>query len=123
METRRRSAPLPDGGGPAGIYGQLMRFELPVIWRVDGATHAGRLELADDDVTLTSKGERVRFAAASIAAAAIERAPAQRLRGLPVLALRLVGGDVVRVASMGGAGSLHELAARVSARHPAATGT
>lgn len=102
---------------------QLMKFELPVIWRVNGATHAGRIELAGDQVTLTSKSETISFGAASVAAFAIERAPAQRLRGLPVLSVRLADGEIVRVASMGGAGSLHELACWVGARQPAATGT
>lgn len=102
---------------------QSMKFELPVIWSVDGATHAGRIQVAGDLVTLTSKDEAVSFGAASVAAFAIERAPAQRLRGLPVLCVRLADGEVVRVASMGGAGSLHELACWVGARQPAATGT
>jgi hypothetical protein len=100
-----------------------MKLELPVIWTVGGATHAGRIELVDDRVTLTSGIDSVSFAAATIAAFAIERAPAERLRGLPVLSARLADGRVVRVASLGGAGSLHELAAWVGARQPAATGT
>ena len=100
-----------------------MRFQLPVIWTVDGATHAGRIELADDRVKLTSKTDVVSFDPSSVEAFAIERAPEQRLRGLPVLAVRLGGGEVIRVASMGGGGSLHDLAAWVGARQPAATGT
>lgn len=104
-------------------YGDRMRYELPVIWRVDGSTQAGRLELVDDRVVLSSKTKTMVFHAGSVAAFAIERAPEQRLRGLPVLSVRLAGGDVVRVASLGGAGSLHELAARVGACQPVATGT
>jgi hypothetical protein len=100
-----------------------MTYELPVIWRVNGGTHAGRLALADDRVTLTSKTETLAFDVASVEELAIERAPAQRLRGLPVLVVRIDGGDVVRVASMGGGGSLHELASWVGGRQPAATGT
>jgi hypothetical protein len=100
-----------------------MRYELPVIWTTNGATHAGRLELVADQMKLISKGETISFGTASVAAFAIERAPEQRLRCLPVLSLKLADGDVVRVASMGGAGSLHELASRLGARQLGATGT
>lgn len=122
METRRRAAPLHDDAAPERLYRARMKFELPVIWRVNGATHAGRLELGQDRVRLTSKTETVSFEASSVEGFAIERAPAQRLRGLPVLAVKLCGGDVVRVASMGGGGSLLELAAWVGSRQPAAAG-
>lgn len=100
-----------------------MRFELPVVWRVNSATHAGRLTLEDERITLTSKTETVSFDTASVAAFAIERAPAQRLRGMPVLAITNGSGEVVRVASMGGGGSLQELAFWVGAGQLAATGT
>lgn len=101
----------------------FVKFDLPVVWRADDATHAGRIELENDRIKLTSKKEVVTFDVSSVAGFAIERAPAQRLRGLPVLAIRLVGGEVVRIASMGGGGSLHELASWVGARQPAMTGT
>lgn len=123
MEIRKRFTRLHDDDAPGRLYGAFMKFQLPVIWRLNGATHAGRIELADDRVRLTSKSEVVSFDPSSVEGFAIERAPAQRLRGLPVLAVRLGGGEVVRVASMGGGGSLHELAAWVGARQPAATGT
>lgn len=97
-----------------------MRLELPAIWTFRGETRTGRVELVHDCVTLTAGDETVSFDAGSIAAFAIERAPAQRLRGLPVLALRLVDGGVVRIASLGGAGSLRELAGLVVLDHSAA---
>ena len=53
----------------------------------------------------------------------IERSPARRLRGLPVLSLRLVGGEIVYVASMGGPGSLQDLAAAVGGGQPVGSGT
>lgn len=100
-----------------------MRFELPVIWRVEGATHAGRLTLDDERITLTAKTETLAFDTAAVEAFAIERAPAQRLRGMPVLAVTTGRGEVVRVASLGGGGSLQELASLVGAGQLAATGT
>jgi len=123
VETRRCSALQTDGDGSERQYVAAMRYELPVIWTTNGATHAGRLELVGDQMKLISKGETISFGAASVTAFAIERAPEQRLRCLPVLSMTLEDGDVLRVASMGGAGSLLELASRLGARQLAATGT
>ena len=100
-----------------------MRFDLPVIWSANGVMHAGRLTLEDGRITLTSKTATVSFDTASVEAFAIERAPAQRLRGMPVLAVEIGDGEVVRIASMGGGGSLQELASWVGAGQLAATGT
>lgn len=100
-----------------------MSFTLPVIWSHDGATHAGRLDATSDRLTLDSRGESFSFAPASVSSFVIERSPADRLRGLPALRLSLAGGEVVRIASMGGAGSLHELAALLGGRQPAFSGT
>lgn len=97
--------------------------ELPVVWNLHGTTYAGSLRLAGDRLTLGSRSHTLTFLGASIASLGIERGPAQRLRGLPVLRLRLEGGIDVRVASLGGAGSLLELAASVAARQPTAAGT
>lgn len=99
-----------------------MGFELPVIWTYRGVTRTGRIELLGGHVTLTSRHDRVSFDADDVETFAIERAPAQRLRGLPVLSIHL-DGEVLRIASMGGAGSLHELAARIGTLHPTASGT
>jgi len=100
-----------------------MRPELPVVWKLHDTTCAGGLRIDDDRVTLTSKGQTLCFSGGSISSFAVERAPAERLRGLPVLCLRLDGGIAVRVASLGGAGSLHELAALIGGRQPVPTGT
>ena len=45
--------------------------------------------------------------------ASIARGHAERLRGLPVLMLQLRGGAALRIASLEGAGALHELARKV----------
>jgi hypothetical protein len=100
-----------------------MAFDLPVVWNVHDATYAGGLQLSGDRLTLTSKSFTLAVPGGSIVSLTIERAPGQRLRGLPVLHLRLDGGVDVRVASLGGAGSLHELAASLSARQALPTGT
>lgn len=98
-------------------------FVLPVVWVLHGKTSSGRLDVSADRVTLTSKGRAFSFPLRSIASFTIDRAPARRLRGLPVLSLRLNQGETVAVASMGGPGSLQQLAALVGARQPLANGT
>jgi len=99
-----------------------MELQLPVIWNFQGTTSPGKLDLSQDRVALTSRGRAFAFPLGSIATLVIERGPARRLRGLPVLSLLLVGGDTVTVASMGGPGSLQDLAAAVG-RQSGAAGT
>ena len=100
-----------------------MSLELPVVWMLHGKTSSGRLDVSADRLTLTSKGRAFSFPLRSVASFAIERAPAERLRGLPALSLRLKQGETVAIASMGGFGSLQQLAAAVGARQPLGNGT
>lgn len=100
-----------------------MELQLPVIWSLHGTTTPGRVEVSRNRLTLTSRGRAFAVPLASVAAFGIERAPSRRLRGLPVLSLTLVGGDVLSVASMGGPGSLQDLAALVAGRQLVASGT
>ena len=76
-----------------------------------GRVHAGSLEVLDDRLELRARGRVVAIPLGSIARFTIERGPAARINGLPVLTLSLVEGDLVRVASLEGTGVLHEVAA------------
>jgi hypothetical protein len=100
-----------------------MELQLPVIWTLHGTTSPGRVEVSRDRLELSSRGRAFSFPLQAVAAFMIERAPARRLRGLPVLSVRLVGGDTVGVASMGGPGSLQDLAAAVGGSQDGASGT
>jgi hypothetical protein len=100
-----------------------MDFQLPVIWSFQGTASPGRLDVSHGRLALTSRGRAFAFPLGSVATFMIDRAPGRRLRGLPVLSLRLVGGDTVSVASMGGPGSLQELAAVVGGRQAGLSGT
>ncbi len=100
-----------------------MGLQLPVVWVLHGKTSSGRLDASDDRFMLTSKRRAFSFPLQSVTAFSIDRAPAQRVRGLPVLSLRLTDGETVSIASMDGAGSLQQLAALVSGRQLAASGT
>lgn len=91
-----------------------MDLQLPVIWTLNGTTSSGRVDVSRNRLELTSRRRAFAFPLGSVTAFMIERSPARRIRGLPALSLRLVGGDVVYVASMGGPGSLQDLAAAVA---------
>jgi hypothetical protein len=87
-----------------------MKGTAAILWTLHGRVHSGRLEALSDRLELTGRGVTLAIPLDSIQEFAIERGPAARLRGLAVLTLRLVEGDVVRVASLQGTGVLHELA-------------
>jgi hypothetical protein len=99
-----------------------MELQLPVVWMLNGTILSGRLEVSHRRLVLTSRGRAFAFPLGSVATYMIERRPAQRLRGLPTLSLRLVGGDTLSIASMGGPGSLQDLAAVVGGRQLFLTG-
>ena len=96
-----------------------MRKTFAVIWAFHSRTYTGKLEALQDRLELTSRRHTLSIPLDHVGQYAIERSPDARIRGLPVLMIRLAGGDVVRVASLGGAGSLHELAALVASANPA----
>jgi hypothetical protein len=87
-----------------------------VTWSHDSLLESGRLETYRDRLELHGRSSVTVIAFGDVAAAAIERGPADRLHGLPVLALRLGDGSVVRIASLEGPGVLHELGALVEQR-------
>jgi hypothetical protein len=121
--SRKPPSGLPDGVGARVPYRADMDIQLPVIWKMQGTTSAGRLDLSRGRLVLTSRGRALDFPLGSVAASTIERGAARRLRGLPVLSLVLDTGETVSVASMGGPGSLQDLAAAVGRRQAPATGT
>jgi hypothetical protein len=100
-----------------------MDLQLPVIWTLNGTTSSGRADVSRDRFELTSRHRAFAFPLGSVVAAMIERSPARRVRGLPALSLRLAGGDVVYVASMGGPGSLRDLASAVADAQACESGT
>jgi len=84
-----------------------------VVWSEGDAIGSGRLEPYADRFDLQGREGRVTIRFSDLAAAALARGPRERLRGLPVLALRRRSGAAVRVASLEGVGVLHELVQHV----------
>jgi hypothetical protein len=92
-----------------------MKRTFPVIWALHDRTHTGKLEVFKDRLELTSRSHTLSFPRESVTHYAVERRADARIRGLPAVTVQLAAGEVVRIASLGGAGSLHELAAIVAA--------
>jgi hypothetical protein len=90
-----------------------MRPSYAVAWSSPSGAGSGRLESHPTGFELHGRGSSTTVPFAGIEAAAIARGHADRLHGLPVLALDLLGGARVRIASLEGAGALHELAGLV----------
>ena len=82
-----------------------------VVWSDGAAAWTGRLDAHADRLELHGRDTAVVIPLADVAEATIERGPAKRLRGLPVLALRRRDGSRLSIASLDGQGVLHELAA------------
>jgi hypothetical protein len=76
-----------------------------------GKVHAGSLEAHDDRLEFRARGRAFGIPLQAIAQFTIERGPAARINGLPVLTLFLIEGDVIRLASLEGVGVLHEISA------------
>ncbi len=84
-----------------------------VVWTNDETTESGRLEVRLDGLELYGRESRLSIALAELTGAEISRSGPDRLRGLPVLVLTPRCGPRIRIASLEGAGALHELAARL----------
>jgi len=96
-----------------------MKGTCAILWTLHGRVHAGSLEALADRFELGARGRVVAIPFDSIAQFTIERGPAARINGRPVLTLFLVEGDVVRLASLEGTAVLHELAALLAPAYSA----
>jgi hypothetical protein len=90
-----------------------MKQNYAVAWSSNGTPRAGRLEPFADRFELFGRERRISIRFTDLAAASIVRGRTERLLGLPVLALSLRDGAAIRIASLEGAGFLHELADRI----------
>ncbi len=90
-----------------------MRRSYAVTWACGEASSSGRLELGADGFELRGREPRS-VAFRDVLAATIARGKGERLHGLPVLVLSLAGTGPLRIASLEGAGVLHELADRIT---------
>jgi hypothetical protein len=84
-----------------------------VVWSENGSTASGRLESLADRFELEGRGQRLSIPFGELESASIARGQTDRLRGLPVLELDRAGRPPVRIASLEGTATLHELHAQV----------
>lgn len=85
------------------------------MWMLHGRIRTGRLEVHGDRLELLAGAHAFGTPFEAIASLAVERALPDRIKGLRVLALTLLGGDVLRIASLGGAGSHNEIVSLIGA--------
>lgn len=98
-----------------------MKQTYAVVWSENGSACSGRLDSLPDRFELAGRGQRLSIPFDELVAASIVRGRGDRLRGLPVLELVRDGRLPIRIASLEGAGALHELFAKVE--HAGATAT
>jgi hypothetical protein len=86
-----------------------------VVWIDEtGVVHVGRLELAADRLRLEGAVE-LEIPYSALAALHVGRRPAERISGRPSLVLDLADGERLRIGSVAGPGTLHEVTERLTA--------
>ncbi len=90
-----------------------MKRSYAVVWSSNGDSGSGRLEPLGDRFELHGRDRRLSIRFSDLAGTSIARGRHDRLRGMPVLALRPRGSPPVRIASLEGVALLHELAERI----------
>jgi hypothetical protein len=90
-----------------------MKQAYAVVWSENGSSTSGRLDSFADRFELAGRGQRLSILFAELVTVSIARGRGDRLHGLPVLDIARNGRPPVRIASLEGAGALHELFAKV----------
>ncbi len=107
--------PAPSRQGSAADAAALLpaRRSYAVVWSSGDEIGSGRLDPFADRFDLCGRERSFSIRFSELLGAAIARGQGERLRGLPVLVLRRTSGAAVRIATLEGAGVLHELAQHV----------
>jgi hypothetical protein len=95
-----------------------MTATLAILWTIGADLHTGRLNVLRDRLELRSRRHALSIPLASVERCSIDRGPAVRIRGLPVLRLELSDGMIVRVASLESVTLLKDLADRLAVGVP-----
>ncbi len=86
-----------------------MTGTLAILWTIGTELHSGQLNLSRGRLELRSRRHALSVPLASIVGCAIDRGPAARIRGLPVLRLELAEKVVLRIASLESVTALSDL--------------
>jgi hypothetical protein len=99
-----------DARAKGRAYGAaVVKRSYAVVWSNGHGVDSGRLEPRGDRFELVGRDHARSVGFGDIVGLSIARQNGERLRGLPVLVLRLTAGDEVRVASLEGTAVLHDL--------------
>lgn len=96
-----------------------MTATLAILWTIGADLHTGRLNVLRDRLELRSRRHALSIPLSSVERCSIDRGPAVRVRGLPVLRLELTDGMTVRIASLENVTLLKDLADRLALPVPA----
>ncbi len=91
-----------------------MTGTLAILWTIGAELHTGQLRVSGDRLELRSRGHVLSIPLESIAYCAIDRGPATRIRGLPVLRIELDEKIVLRIASLESVTALSDLLDRLA---------
>jgi hypothetical protein len=91
-----------------------MTGTLAILWTIGTELHTGQLNVGRGRLELHSRRHALSIPFESIAYCAIDRAPAARIRGLPVLRLELAEKIVLRIASLESVTALSDLLDRLA---------
>jgi hypothetical protein len=85
-----------------------------VVWsEALGPVRSGKLELGQEGLELAGESSRS-VPYTDIEGLHVGRLVPERIGGLPSIVLELTGGEALRIGSVGGLGTLHELAERLA---------
>ncbi len=107
------SAPSEQGSAAVSAALPPAKRSYAVVWSRGDEIGSGRLDPFADRFDLCGRERSFSIRFSELLGAAIARGQGERLRGLPVLVLRPVSGVSVRIATLEGAGVLHELVQHV----------
>jgi hypothetical protein len=91
-----------------------MTGTLAILWTIGTELHTGQLNVSRSHLELRSRGHALSVPLESIVGCAIDRGPAVRIRGLPVLRLELGEKLVLRIASLESVTALTDLVDRLA---------
>jgi hypothetical protein len=91
-----------------------MKESYAVSWRSGAEVRSGRLELAADGLALTNGSTSETVAYGDLRGVHVGRSAADRIGGRPTLVLERRTGEPIRIAGVGQAGIISELAERLS---------
>jgi hypothetical protein len=91
-----------------------MTGTLAILWTIGSDLHTGRLNVLRDRLELRSRRHALSIPLEAILRSSIDRGPAVRIRGLPVLRIEVENDVTVRIASLESVTALTDLADRLA---------